>query len=72
MTWASNLSAHAHTPVYLLMIRLFGMASVARDSDIAVEAESVLRHKFAVLRRQATCLKPHWADRAVITAWHHC
>ena len=52
---------------YLLMIRLFGWLTLLAHSDISKDAEIlVLRHEVAVLRRQVTRPRPHWADRAVI------
>ena len=55
--------------LYLLMIRLFGWLALLARSDISKDAEIlVLRPEVAILRRQVTRPKPHWADRAVIAA----
>jgi hypothetical protein len=52
---------------YLLMIRLFGCLALLARSGASKDMEIlVLRHEVAVLRRQVTRPKPHWADRAVI------
>jgi len=52
-----------------LMIRLFGWLALLTRRDTSKDVESlVLRHEVAVLRRQVTCPKPHWADRAMIAA----
>ena len=54
---------------YLLMIRVFGWLALLTRGDTSKDVESlVLRHEVAVLRRQVTCPKPHWADRAMIAA----
>src|SRR5882762_4035345 len=54
---------------YLLMIRLFGWATLFARSDASKDVEIlVLRHEIAVLRRQVARPKPDWADRAVIAA----
>jgi putative transposase len=54
---------------YLVMIRLFGWLALLTRSDTSKDVEIlVLRHEVAVLRRQVTCQKPHWADRAVMAA----
>ena len=54
---------------YLLMIRLFGWLALLTRSDTSKDVEIlVLRHEVAVLRRQVTRPKPHWADRAMIAA----
>ena len=51
------------------MIRLFGWLALLTRRDTSKDVESlVLRHEVAVLRRQVTCPKPHWADRAMIAA----
>ena len=51
------------------MIRLFGWLALLARSDISKDAEIlVLRPEVAILRRQVTRPKPHWADRAVIAA----
>ena len=51
------------------MIRLFGWLALLTRGDTSKDVESlVLRHEVAVLRRQVTCPKPHWADRAMIAA----
>jgi hypothetical protein len=42
---------------------LLARSSASKDVEILV-----LRHEVAVLRRQVTRPKPHWADRAVIAA----
>jgi hypothetical protein len=53
----------------LLMIRLFGWLALLARSGASKDLEIlVLRHEVAVLRRQVTRPKPHWADRAVIAA----
>ena len=55
--------------LYLLMIRLFGWATLLARSDPSKDVEIlVLRHEIAVLRRQVARPKPDWADRAVIAA----
>jgi putative transposase len=52
------------------MVRLFGWLALLARSDVSKNAEIlVLRHEVAVLRRQAACPKPGWADRAVPAAW---
>jgi putative transposase len=54
---------------YLLVIRLFGWLALLARSGASKDMEIlVLRHEVAVLRRQVTGPKPHWADRAVIAA----
>ncbi|MCW2908149.1 MAG: integrase [Actinomycetia bacterium] len=54
---------------YLLMIRLFGWLALLVRSGASKDLEILaLRHEVAVLRRQVTRPKPHWADRAVIAA----
>jgi len=55
--------------VYLLVVRMFGWLALLARSGTSKDAEIlVLRHEIAVLRRQATCPKPDWADRAIIAA----
>ena len=55
--------------VYLLVVRMFGWLALLARSGTSKDAEIlVLRHEIAVLRRQATCPKPGWADRAIIAA----
>jgi putative transposase len=55
--------------VYLSVVRVFGWLVLLARSGAAEDAEIlVLRHEVAVLRRQAACPKPDWADRAVIAA----
>ena len=54
---------------YLLMIRLFEWLTLLARSGASKDMEIlVLRHEVAVLRRQVTRPKPHWADRAVMAA----
>jgi hypothetical protein len=51
------------------MIRLFGWLALLARSGTSKDLEIlVLRHEVAVLRRQVTRPKPHWADRAVMAA----
>ena len=51
------------------MVRLFGWLALLARSHTSKDVEIlVLRHEIAVLRRQVTRPKPHWADRAVIAA----
>ena len=54
---------------YLLMVRVFGWLALLARSHTSKDVEIlVLRHEVAVLRRQVTRPKPHWADRAVMAA----
>jgi putative transposase len=51
------------------MIPLFGWLTLLARSGASKDLEIlVLRHEVAVLRRQVTRPKPHWADRAVMAA----
>ena len=52
------------------MVRLFGWLVLLAQSDASKDVEIlVLRHEFAVLRRQVAHPKPDWADRALIAAF---
>jgi hypothetical protein len=54
---------------YVFMVRKFGWLVLLARSDAAKDAEIlVLRNEIAVLRGQAACPRPDWADRAVIAA----
>jgi putative transposase len=51
------------------MTRVFGWLLLLGRSQASKDAEiMLLRHEVAVLRRQVTRPKPHWADRAVMAA----
>ena len=55
--------------LYLITIRAFGWLALLGRSEASKNAEiMILRHEVAVLRRQVTCPKPDWADRAVLAA----
>jgi putative transposase len=55
--------------VYLAVSRLFAWLVLLTRNDASKDVEIlVLRHEVAVLRRQVSRPKPHWADRAVIAA----
>jgi len=52
--------------VYLVLSRLFAWLVLLTRNDASKDVEIlVLRHEVAVLRRQVSRPKPHWADRAV-------
>jgi hypothetical protein len=55
--------------VYLVMVWLSGWLALLARSDTSKDAEILmLLHEVAVLRRQAACPAPEWADPAVIAA----
>ena len=55
--------------VYLAVSRLFAWLVLVTRNEASKDVEIlVLRHEVAVLRRQVSRLKPHWADRVVIAA----
>jgi putative transposase len=55
--------------LYLIMVRGVRLAGLLGRNQASKDAEiMVLRHEMMVLRRQVTCPKPGWADRAVLAA----
>jgi len=50
------------------MARVFGWLVLLARSDVANDAEILVRRHEVVLRRHVACPKPDWADRAVIAA----
>ncbi|MFF4622721.1 helix-turn-helix domain-containing protein [Nonomuraea jabiensis] len=55
--------------LYLIVLRAFGWIALLARSQASKDAEIlVLRHQFAVLRRQVAVPRPSWADRAIISA----
>jgi putative transposase len=55
--------------MHLAIVRVFGWLLLLGRSQASKDAEiMVLRHEVAVLRREVTCPRPDWADRAVLAA----
>ncbi|MEU1630525.1 hypothetical protein ABZ746_35625 [Streptomyces sp. NPDC020096] len=55
--------------VYLITMRIFAWLVLLSRSSAAKNVEIlILRHEFAVLRRQVTTPKPGWPDRALLAA----
>ena len=55
--------------MHFVVSRLFAWLVLLTRNDASKDVEIlVLRHEVAVLRRQVSRPKPHWADRAVIAA----
>jgi hypothetical protein len=67
--WSSILGTRALPPPLPADGRLFGWLALLARNDTSKDVEIlVLRHKVAILRRQAARPKPDWADRAVVAA----